>query len=73
MRRVDEYLKRYGSGQVQMEVFCKHGNEPPSSMKCLEILRRLHNWRLLNKGEKSSSSRFWAHDYLHLLKPIVLI
>jgi hypothetical protein len=28
----------------------EHGNEPSGSIKCWEILEKLHNWRLLKKG-----------------------
>jgi hypothetical protein len=27
-----------------------HGNEPPGSIKCWEVLEQLHNWKLLKKG-----------------------
>jgi hypothetical protein len=33
-----------------VEGSCKHGNEPSGSIKCLEVLEQLHNWRLLKKG-----------------------
>jgi hypothetical protein len=33
-----------------VEGSCEHGIEPPGSIKCLEVLEWLHNWRLLKKG-----------------------
>jgi hypothetical protein len=29
---------------------CEHGNEPPGSIKCWQVLDGLHNWRHLKKG-----------------------
>jgi hypothetical protein len=33
-----------------VEGSCEHGNEPPGSIKCWEVLEQLHNWQLLKKG-----------------------
>jgi hypothetical protein len=33
-----------------MEDFCEHGNEPPGSIRCGEVLEKLHSWQLLKKG-----------------------
>jgi hypothetical protein len=35
--------------QGPVEGACKHGNEPSGSIKCLEILQWLSDWRLLMK------------------------
>jgi hypothetical protein len=32
-----------------MEGSCEHGCESLGSIKCLEVLKLLHNWRLLKK------------------------
>jgi hypothetical protein len=32
------------------ECFCEHDNEPSGSIKSLENLKFLHNWRLLKIG-----------------------
>jgi hypothetical protein len=29
---------------------CEHGDEPPGSIKCWEVLEQLYNWQLLKKG-----------------------
>jgi hypothetical protein len=34
---------------------CEHGNEPPGSIKCWEVLEWLHNWQLLKKGSAPCS------------------
>jgi hypothetical protein len=34
----------------QWRALGEHGNEPPGSIKCWEVLEQLHNWRLLRKG-----------------------
>jgi hypothetical protein len=36
-----------GSGYGPVEGSSEHGNEPPGSIKCWEVLEQLHNWRLL--------------------------
>jgi predicted deacylase len=28
----------------------EHGNEPPGSITCWEVLEQLHNWQFLKKG-----------------------
>jgi hypothetical protein len=33
-----------------VEGSCEHGIEPSGSIKCWEVLERLHNWWLLEKG-----------------------
>jgi hypothetical protein len=33
-----------------MEGSCERGDEPPSVIKCLEVLELIDNWRLLRKG-----------------------
>jgi hypothetical protein len=33
-----------------VEDSCEHGNEPPGSIKCWEILEWLSDWRLLKKN-----------------------
>jgi hypothetical protein len=32
---------------------CGHGNEPSGSIKCWEVLKWLHSWRLLKKCSAS--------------------
>jgi hypothetical protein len=34
----------------QWRALVQHGNEPSGSIKCWEVLEKLHNWRLLKKG-----------------------
>jgi hypothetical protein len=34
-----------------VEGFCEHGNELSDSIKCLEILEWLSDWRLLKKAQ----------------------
>jgi hypothetical protein len=36
--------------QGLVEGSCEHGNEPSGSIKCWEVLERLHNSQLLKKG-----------------------
>jgi hypothetical protein len=36
---------------------CEHGNEPPGSIKCWEVLELLHNWQLLKKGSAPCVSK----------------
>jgi hypothetical protein len=43
-------LDSSGSEHGPLEVSCEHGNEPSGSIKYLEILEWLHNWRLLKEG-----------------------
>jgi hypothetical protein len=40
----------YGLDSDQVEGSCEHGSEHLGSVKCLEILEYLQNWRLLEKG-----------------------
>jgi hypothetical protein len=35
----------------------EHGNEFMGSITCLEVLKKLHNWRLLKKG-----SAMWSFN-----------
>jgi hypothetical protein len=34
-----------------VEGSCEHGNEPSGSIKFLEVLEGLHNWRLLRRAQ----------------------
>jgi hypothetical protein len=43
-------LDRSGSGYGPLEGSCEHGNEPSGSIKCWEVLEKLHNLWLLKKG-----------------------
>jgi hypothetical protein len=38
-----------------VEDSCEYGNEPSGSIKCWEILEKLHNWRLLKKSSAALS------------------
>jgi hypothetical protein len=35
---------------LAQEVSFEHGNKPPGSIKCWDVLEWLHNWQLLKKG-----------------------
>jgi hypothetical protein len=41
----------------------EHGNEPPGSIKCWEVLEWLHNWQLFKKG-----SAPWEVNNLNIVK-----
>jgi hypothetical protein len=49
-RNVHRILVRSGAGWGPMEGSCEHGNELSGSLKCWEVVERLHNWRLLKNG-----------------------
>jgi hypothetical protein len=55
-----------GSGYGPVEGFCEHGNEPPGSIKCWEVLEQLHSWQLLKKG-----SAPWVSELLRLFRRLV--
>jgi hypothetical protein len=38
-----------------VEGSCEHGNEPPGSIKCWEVLEELHNCKFFKKGKAPSS------------------
>jgi hypothetical protein len=48
-----------------VEGSCEHDNEPTGSIKCWEVLEKLHNWQLLKKGSapRVSNSEI-VHDIM---------
>jgi hypothetical protein len=50
-----------------VESSCEKGNEPSGSMKCLEVLEYLRDWRLLKVGSMKLVSLFlWILAWLSL-------
>jgi hypothetical protein len=45
-----DWIDLVQEGDQWREGSCEHGNEPSGSIKCWEVLEKLHNWRLLKKG-----------------------
>jgi hypothetical protein len=47
-----------------VEGSCEHGNEPSGSIKFLEVLEELHNWRLLRRAQLHE----WVREALQFNK-----
>jgi hypothetical protein len=49
-----------------MEGSCEHSNELSDSIKCWEVLKQLHNWRLLDKGSAACNQLLMCNKYCHV-------